>query len=310
MTHFLRALCILGVALGVAAATSSAALSAQDFTDRLKEASALEFNEGKRAEAAAIYREVLARSPDNFDAHLGLGRILVVEGSIAEGRQHLTKAVAVAGDSQRSPALSTLAVSHVFEGNGSAAAAVYEEVYQRQLKANAISPAANSANAAGRALLETGDLNNAEKWYRTGYETAAKIKDVPAEEADLWEMRWRHAQARIAARRKQFEAARQHLAAVETLVAKGTLPEGQRVFAPQLAGYIAFYQGNYDEAIAWLSKADQEDPFVLGLLAQAFEQKKDTARAREFYGRVLQQPGFSLQLALSRPLAARRMAER
>ena len=216
------------------------------------------------------------------------------------------RALAAASDTQRNPALSTLAISHVFEGNGAAAAKFYQQVFDSQLKANAISPAANTANALARTLLETGDLDNAAKWYRTGHETAAKIQNVPPEETDIWEMRWRHAQGRIAARRKQFDAARDHLAAVEGLVAKGTLPDGQQSFAPQLAGYIAFYQGNHDEAIAALAKADQQDPFVLGLLAQAHEQKKDMATAKELYARVLARPGFSLQMALARPLAARR----
>jgi tetratricopeptide (TPR) repeat protein len=282
--------------------------SGQDPAERLKVANGLELNDGKRSEAAAIYREVLAKDPTNFQAHLGLGRVLIVDGSIAEGRQHLEKALAAASDNQRNPALSTLAISYVFEGNGAAAAKFYQQVFDSQLKANATSPAANTANALARALLETGDLDNAEKWYRTGYETAAKIQNVPPEEADIWEMRWRHAQGRIAARRKQFDAARGHLAAVEALVAKGTLPDGQQAFAPQLAGYVAFYQGNADEAIAALGTADQEDPFVLGLLAQAHEQKKEMAKAKELYARVLAQPGFSLQMALARPLAVRRLA--
>jgi len=294
--------------LAAAALSLPGTLSAQDPAERLKVANGLAFNDGKRSEAAAIYREVLAQSSGNFDAHLGLGRILVVDGRIAEGRQHLEKALAAASDNQRNPALSTLAISYVFEGNGAAAAKFYQQVFDSQLKANAMSPAANTANALARALLETGDLDNAEKWYRTGYETAAKIENVPPEEKDLWEMRWRHAQGRIAARRKRFDAARNHLTAVEGLVAKGTLPEGQRSFAPQLAGYVAFYQGNYDEAIAALAKADQRDPFVLGLLAQAHEQKKEMATAKELYARVLAQPGFSLQMALARPLAARRLA--
>ncbi len=294
-------------ALAISALSLPGTLSAQDAAERLKAANRLEFDDGKRSEAAAIYREVLAGNPASFEAHLGLGRILIVDGKIAEGRQHLDKALAAASENQRNSALSTLAISYVFEGNGATAATFYQQVFDSQLKANAVSPAANAANALGRVLLETGDLDNAEKWYRTGYETAAKIQNVPPEEKDIWEMRWRHAQGRIAARRKQFDAARGHLAAVEGLVAKGTLPDGQQSFAPQLAGYVAFYQGRYDEAIAALAKADQNDPFVLGLLAQAHEQKKEMATAKELYARVLAQPGFSLQMALARPLAARRL---
>lgn len=287
-----------------------AAPQAQDPAERVKVATGLELNDGKRAEAAAIYREVLAAHPSHVDAHLGLGRILVVDGRTADGRRHLESALAAASDTQRSAVLSTIAIAHVFAGDGKAAARLYEQVFDRQLKANALSPAANTANALGRTLLETGDLDGAEKWYRTGHETAARIQNVPPQEADLWSMRWRHAQGRIAARRGQFDAAREHLAAVDALVAKGTLPEGQRSFAPQLAGYIAFYQGRDDEAIAALAKADQQDPFVLSLLAQAHERKTDMARARELYERVMARPGYSLQLALARPLAARRLAAR
>ena len=283
---------------------------AQTAAERTKEATRLEFDEGKRDAAAAIYREVLKSEGNNFDALIGMGRILTIDGDYAAGRQHFEKAIAAASDTQRSAALSSLAIAWVFAGNGAEAAKQYEQVYASQLKAGAFSPAANTANALGRALLETGNPDGAEKWYRTGYETSAKLRDVPAQEKDLWEMRWQHAQARIAARRKQFDAARKHLAAVEALVAKGTLPEQQRQFLPQLAGYIAFYQGAYDQAIAELGKADQNDPFVLWLLAQAYEQKKDTARANEACKGILAQPGYSLQMALTRPLAQKKLAGR
>ncbi len=306
MTQLITALAILSMTAPSLPATSSP----QDPAERLKIASKLELSDGKRSEAEAIYREVLATSPDSFDAHLGLGRILIVDGKIAEGRQHLDRALAAASDTQRNPALSTLAIASVFEGKGTEAAKLFQQVFESQLKASAMSPAANTANALARSLLETGDLDGAEKWYRTGYETAAKIQNVPSEETDIWEMRWRHGQGRIAARRKQFDTARQHLAAVDGLIAKGRLPDGQQSFGPQLAGYIAFYQGHYDEAIAALAKADQQDPFVLSLLAQAHEQKKEMAVAREFYTRVMARPGFSLQMALARPLAARRLDAR
>ena len=75
-----------------------------------------------------------------------------------------------------------------------------------------------------------------------------------------------------------------------------------------VAGYVAFYQGDPDLAISELSKADQADPFILGLLAQAYEQKKDQARARELYAKIISQSTHSLQMAFARPLAGRRLA--
>jgi tetratricopeptide (TPR) repeat protein len=203
-----------------------------------------------------------------------------------------------------------MAVSHAFEGNAAEAAKYYQQAFDRQVKAGSPGGAAGTANALGRVYLESGDPANAEKWYRTGYETSKKIDKLVPEEADLWEMRWQHAQGRIAARRKQFDPARRHVDEVRAIVARGNLDEGQRTNAPHLAGYVAFYQGNYDAAIAELSKADQTDPFILGLLAQAHEQKGDVTKARELYAGILEMPGHSLQVAFARPLAQRRLAAR
>jgi tetratricopeptide (TPR) repeat protein len=306
--HNARMTIITAGAALVAASLSIAPPAAQTAGDRLKEASRLEFEEGKRPDAAKLYRDVLAGDAANVEAHIGLGRVLTMDGNVAAGREHFEKALAAASATERNPVLSSLAISHLFEGNGAEAAKLYEQVFAAQAKADAFGPAANTANALARALLETGDLDGALKWYRTGYETAARIRDRTPADVDLWEMRWHHAQGRIAARRKQFDAARTHLQAVEALFAKGTLPEQQRAFLPQLAGYVAFYQGQYDAAIAELAKSDQNDPFVLALLAQAWEQKSDAAKAKELYGRVLTRPGYSLQLALTRPLARQKIA--
>ena len=275
----------------------------------VKEGQTLEFG-GQRAEAMALYRKALEQNPSQFDAHLGIGRILNMEGKYGEARQHIQKAIELAPETGQNAALSTMGVAYAFEGNAAESAKYYQRAFDRQIEAGAPEAAAGTANALGRVYLETGDLVNAEKWYRTGYETAQKIEKPSPEDVDLWEMRWQHAQARIASRRKQPDAARKHVEHVRAIVEKGTLDEGQRASYPYLTGYVAFYEGRMDDAIAELSKADQEDPFILSLLAQAYEQKKDQAKARELYKKILESPGHSLQVAFSRPLAARRMAAR
>ncbi len=280
----------------------------QDPAALVKQGQELEFS-GKRAEAVDLYKRALAANPKQFNAHLGLGRVLDVDGKYDEARQHIQKALDLAPENGVGPALSTMAVSYVFEGNAAEAAKYYQRVFDRQVKAAAYEPAAGTANALGRVYLETGDADNAEKWYRTGYDTALKL-DNSAAQRDLWEMRWHHAQGRIAARRKQFDRARKHLEEVRAIAARGTLDDSQKSNVPHLAGYVALYEGKLDEAIAELSKADQEDPFVLGLLAQAYERKNEPAKARELHQKVLDTPGHSLQIAFSRPLAQKRLSAR
>ncbi|HSC25737.1 MAG TPA: tetratricopeptide repeat protein [Vicinamibacterales bacterium] len=301
MTH--HVLAVVFVALGFA----SGAFAQTDPAALVKEGQKLE-NAGQFEEALAIYRKVAGAHPDRFDAHLGMGRVLDLRGNYTEARTHLQQAITLAPEASRNQALAAMAVSYAFEGNAAGAAKYYQQVFDRQMKEGSPGGAAGVANALGRVYLETGDTASAEKWYRTGYETSKTIEKLSPEDADLWEMRWQHAQGRIAARRGQADAARTHIEGVRAIVARGRLDEEQRSHAPHLAGYVALYLKEYDAAIAELSKADQTDPFILGLLAQAYEAKKEVAKARDLYAQILEMPGHILQVAFSRPLAQRRLA--
>ena len=77
-------------------------------------------------------------------------------------------------------------------------------------------------------------------------------------------------------------------------------------FYPYLSGYVAFYLGDYKTAIAELQKADQKDPFVLSLLAQAYEKSGDKAQALDYYRKVLTINSHSPTNAFARPLAKRK----
>ena len=90
---------------------------------------------------------------------------------------------------------------------------------------------------------------------------------------------------------------------VKRIVDKGGANEEQRPTYQYLVGYIAFYAKRYDAAIAELAKADQRDPFILGLIAQAYAAKGDAAKAREFYEKVLESNAHTIQNAFSRPMA-------
>ena len=300
-TYILAALLILTSA-------ADAQPTQTDPADLVKQGQKLEFS-GRLTDAVELYARALDANPKQFDAHLGIGRVLDVQGQYAEARQHIQKAIALAPENGLGPALSTLAVSYAFERKAEEAAKHYQRVFDRQVKAGAFESAAGTANALGRVYLESGDSDHAEKWYRTGYETAMKVKNTQAQR-DLWDMRWHHARGRIAARRKQFDRARTHLEEVRAIDRRGTLDEFQKSNVPHLAGYVALYEGKVDEAIAQLSQADREDPFILSLLAQAYELKNEAAKARELYQQILDSPGHSLQVAFSRPLATKRLAGR
>jgi len=100
------------------------------------------------------------------------------------------------------------------------------------------------ADEAARVCIDSGDLDAAYKWYQIGHDTGLKEPDIKPARQDLWNFRWEHAQARIAARRGDPAEAQKHVAAAKAILDKGTVPE-QAPFFPYLKGYVAFYAGDY-----------------------------------------------------------------
>jgi tetratricopeptide (TPR) repeat protein len=300
----------LAVALGeiALAQTGTSSSQAGDPIELVKQARKLN-NEGKQDEALALYRQALERSPDLFDAHLGAGIALDLQGSYKEARQQFARAIELAPDGSKNQALTAMAVSYAFESDAADSSRFFRQVYDRQEAAQDLGGAAETANALGRVYLESGDLDNAFKWYQTGYETSRRQPKLPADQLDLWNLRWAHAQARIAARKGKLKDARVQVAAVKALLEKGT-NDDQQIQYPYLVGYVALYAKDYQSAIAELQKADQKDPFILLLTAQACEKSGDAARAREYYTQVLASNAHSLNNAFARPVARRKLAGR
>ncbi|HEX3703417.1 MAG TPA: tetratricopeptide repeat protein [Vicinamibacterales bacterium] len=263
--------------------------------------------EGKQDEAIATYREALMRAPDLYDAHYGLGIALDLTGAYGQARQSFMKAIQLAPDESKEQALSAMAVSYAFSGDGREASSFYRQVFDRQTAADNFSAAAETANALGRVYLETGDLDNAAKWYQTGYETTRRQKAMSSAQIDLADLRWAHAQARIAARRGNAATARAQVAEVTRLLDKGTNEE-QRIQLPYLLGYVGLFLKDYAGAVTALRQADQQDPFVLFLLAQAQEKSGDAAGARELYEKVLASNAHSLNNAFARRTARSKLA--
>lgn len=263
--------------------------------------------DGKQDEALGLYEKAIKLDPKAFDAYLGAGIALDLKGDLARARTYLQKAIDLAPEGAQPQVLSAMAVSYAFESNAADAAKYYQRQYDLQMKSKALDGAAATANAMARVYLESGDLDKAESWYTRGYETAKMMKDLPPDQVDLWELRALHAQSRMAARRGNAAEADRLANQVKRLVDKGGPNEEQRPVYQYLLGYNALYAKRYDAAIAELAKADQRDPFILGLIAQAYEAKGEKVKAREYYEKVMASNAHSIQNAYSRPVARKKL---
>jgi tetratricopeptide (TPR) repeat protein len=257
---------------------------------------------GRHDAAIAIFRDVLTREPDSYRAHYGLGRALDLAGHYDEARDHFAKAIAIARPEDRDQAQRMLAIAWTFVGRVDEASAIYRQVFERQATSGNFGGAADVASELGRVYLEHGDVDQAVLWYRTAHDTAARETGRPQWRIDLADIRWAHAQARIAARRGKPDDARRQELIVKRLIDKGG-NDDQRIQYEYLAGYVAFYRHDYAAAQQALEKADQKDPFILLLLASTHEALGHADEARDYYGRVLASTSHAINNAFARPIA-------
>jgi tetratricopeptide (TPR) repeat protein len=264
-------------------------------------------SEGKQDEALALYRQALEMSPNLYEAHLESGIALDLKGNYAEARQQLTKAIELAAPEAKQQALRAMAFSFAFVREGMEAAKFEQQVFDARILAHDYTGAAETANELARIYLESGDTANAYKWYQSGYETAQRKPDLSDADKNLWLFRWENAQARIAARGGKADEAQQHVAAAKAALDKANNPDQARFF-PYLTGYVAFYTGDYKNAIADLQKADQRDPLILALLGESYEKSGDRSQALDYYRKVVASNAHNPTNAFARPLAKKKLA--
>ena len=263
-------------------------------------------SEGKQDEAIALYQQAMQMEPNLFDAHLAMGIALDLQGKYDDARVQLQKAIELASPDQQQQAQRAIAVSYAFQQKAGEAEKYEKQVFDARAAHEDFSGAGEIGDEMGRIALESGDLDNAYKWYQIGYQTALRKPSLDESYKNLWEFRWAHAQARIAARRGNAEEANKEVAAAKVALEKAKNPQQDR-FYPYLTGYVAFYLGDYKTAIADLQTADQHDPFVLALLGEAYEKSGDKDQAMDCYRKVMTFNNHNPGNAFARPLARKKL---
>lgn len=176
-----------------------------------------------------------------------------------------------------------MAMSYAFEGNCAKAMEYQQQVFDFWREKKDFFRAGEIANEGARVCIDSGDLDTAAKWYKTGHDVGLMEPDIKPERRDLWEYRWEHAQARIAARRGNAAEAQKHVAAAEAILHKGVIAKEQAQYLPYLKGYVALYTGDAKTALEQLKQANQEDAFIQCLMGEAYEKLGDKEKATESY---------------------------
>ncbi len=263
--------------------------------------------QGKIDDALDLYRHALQLTPDSFPANSAAGVAADLKGDYAAARQHFAKAIQAAPSSaSKIRALRDMGISYGFEGACQGAAKYDRQAYEMEIAAQDLYNAGEVADELARLCIDAGDLDTAAQWYKTGHDAGLREPGIAPARVNLWEFRWEHAQARLAARRGDRAAAEKHAAAARAILAKGDNPQQQQ-FLPYLTGYLAFYAEDYKTAIAEFQKGNLNDAFVVGMIAQAYEKLGDKSEAMDHYQAALSFTSHNPPVAYARPLARKKL---
>jgi Flp pilus assembly protein TadD len=265
--------------------------------------------QGKVEEALALYRTELDKTPDSTGANNAAGVALDLLARGPEARRYFAKAIESAASPQaKAMAQRAIAMSYAFQGDCANTVKYEEQVFDYYVSIKDGYQQGEIADEAARVCIDVGDLNTAEHWYKVGYESGLKQTAIPPERVSLWNFRWEHAQARLAARRGNMAEARKHIAAAKAVLDKDpAMADAQQVFFPYLTGYVAFYDGDYKTALDDLLKASQNDPFIQCLTGQTYEKLGEKEKAMECYRKAAAATAHNPPAAFGRPFAMRKL---
>lgn len=266
--------------------------------------------EGNLDGAVAAYRQELQNAPDSPAANNGLGIALDLQGHGAEARKYFMRAVGTApGPQAKANAQRALAMSYAFDGDCTNTVKAEQTVFDHYVSTGDAYQQGEIADEAARVCIDAGDLNAAYKWYKIGHDAGLKEADIKPDRVALWNYRWEHAQARIAARRGNKEEAQKHVAAAKAVLdGNSGMAKAQAVFFPYLVSYVAFYSGDYKTAVAELQNANQNDPFILTLTAQAYEKLGDREKAMVLYRKASMTTAHNPPAAYARRITREKLA--
>jgi len=293
--------------------------TAKDFFEHLKQAAALSdkasegeqlmilgLQAGANADPKAqrdYYQRLVAAYPRDERAHFLLGGAYFGQQDMPKAIQEYRRAVEVApdfapaetwkvhqaarNDGDRRGALFTAAVIYADEGKFDQALAELQKEYAVAEKINDAAAMSADVVAMGDVLLEAGKPEEARKRYLQAVELVQQ-SDLSEEVKQNNQLVHHYNLGRVAARAGDLAGARQHATTyMNGATARKNDPQIKQ--AHELMGTIALAEKKFDQAIAELSKGNQQDAYTLYRLAWAYQEKGDEARASELFQQVANQ---------------------
>lgn len=260
---------------------------------------------GRFDEAITQYRKALEIDPNFINSHQGIGAALMYQGKAAEAAAELDKITTKArSDAERRTALFALTVVDIDSGKMDKAVEEVDKQYALGEKTNDIPAMTGDLQLKGNIMLETGKFDEAKALFERGLKMTqdSGLSQEIKKNAGLFH---HYNLARVALGKKDLATAKSEAEEFRkgTEASKNPFQVKQ---SHELAGIIALEEKEYEKAIAEFQQSNQQNPYDLYRLCQAYLGHGDKAKAKEFCTKAA---GFNslplLNLAFIRSKAAK-----
>ncbi|MDQ6652261.1 MAG: tetratricopeptide repeat protein, partial [Acidobacteriota bacterium] len=235
---------------------------------------------GKFDESITQYRKALEIDPNFINSHQGIAAALMYKGNPDEAAAELQKILEKSrSDAEQRTALFALTVVDIDSGKMDSALQEVDKQYALGEKTKDIPAMTGDLQLKGNIMLEMGKYDDAKALFERGLKMT-QDSNLSQQIKDNAKLFHHYNLARVALGKKDLARAKteaeQFRKGTEAL--KNPVQTRQ---AHQLVGIIALEEKNYDRAVSELQQANQQNPYDLYRLCQAYQGKGDKDRAKD-----------------------------
>jgi len=260
---------------------------------------------GKFDDSITQYRKALTIDQNFINSHQGIAMALLYKGNADEAAAELQKITDKArSDAERRTALFALTVVDVDGGKWDQALAEVDKQYALGEKTGDVPAMTGDLQLKGNILLEMGKYDEAKALFERGLKMT-EDSTLSQEIKDNARLFHHYNLTRVALGKKDLTTAKTEGEAYRKGTEASKNPAQSRQ-AHELIGMIALAEKDYDKAISELQQANQQNPYDLYRLCQAYQGKNDLNQAKAFCKKAAESNSLpAINYAFVRRMAAR-----
>jgi tetratricopeptide (TPR) repeat protein len=254
---------------------------------------------GRFEESIENYQKALEVNPHFVASYIGIGNNYIFMNRGDDARKSFQKLASIARNvAEKRQALQWEAVSYVHEGRTDEALEVARKRYDVAKADDDLSTMSGDHIFIGTIFLETGKPDEAMAEFREAVDVIERA-EVFEEVKEATRRNQLYREARVALAKNDLVSAREHAAAYSKKVKDHGIPF-EIWLSHELNGRIALQTEAYGLAVTEFAQANQQNPLVLLLTAEALEKAGKAEEARDHCDRAANFNGLNVNYAYAR----------